>query len=224
MKRERVRCSSLVDWPVYPRLAHTMRASKRTRNSDLSFLPPRSLFSSSRPWRLAPFSTSAKWGSAGPIPPDTKEQPHDQDPNHPGTRAPAQTPKPSAPPSSPTRRTAERTPAPRSPPKRPHRRPQTRPRPPPPLPPQRTRRSQLRPALPALPGASPSRRPTSLFLRKPCPACPAPTPRNTGRRRAESCPPRRTSPNRPIGRTGSGCRRSSTSPTQATPRRSGPSR
>jgi hypothetical protein len=25
--RERVRCSSLVDWPVYPRLAHTMRAS-----------------------------------------------------------------------------------------------------------------------------------------------------------------------------------------------------
>ena len=26
-KRERVRCSSLVDWPVYPRLAHTMRAS-----------------------------------------------------------------------------------------------------------------------------------------------------------------------------------------------------
>ena len=26
-KRERVRCSSLVDWPVYPRLRHTMRAS-----------------------------------------------------------------------------------------------------------------------------------------------------------------------------------------------------
>ena len=26
-KRERVRCSSLFDWPVYPRLAHTMRAS-----------------------------------------------------------------------------------------------------------------------------------------------------------------------------------------------------
>jgi hypothetical protein len=25
--RERVRCSPLVDWPVYPRLAHTMRAS-----------------------------------------------------------------------------------------------------------------------------------------------------------------------------------------------------
>jgi hypothetical protein len=25
--RERVRCSSRVDWPVYPRLAHTMRAS-----------------------------------------------------------------------------------------------------------------------------------------------------------------------------------------------------
>jgi hypothetical protein len=23
---ERVRCSSLVDWPVYPRFAHTMRA------------------------------------------------------------------------------------------------------------------------------------------------------------------------------------------------------
>ena len=26
-KLERVRCSSLVDWPVYPRLAQTMRAS-----------------------------------------------------------------------------------------------------------------------------------------------------------------------------------------------------
>jgi hypothetical protein len=26
-KRERVRCSSLIDWPVYPRLAHTMWAS-----------------------------------------------------------------------------------------------------------------------------------------------------------------------------------------------------
>ena len=26
-KRERVRCSALVNWPVYPRLAHTMRAS-----------------------------------------------------------------------------------------------------------------------------------------------------------------------------------------------------
>jgi adenylate cyclase len=25
--RERMRCSSLIDWPVYPRLAHTMRAS-----------------------------------------------------------------------------------------------------------------------------------------------------------------------------------------------------
>jgi len=27
--RERVRCSSLVDWPVYPRLVHSMRASTR---------------------------------------------------------------------------------------------------------------------------------------------------------------------------------------------------
>ena len=26
-KLERVRCSSLIDWPVYPRLAHTMRPS-----------------------------------------------------------------------------------------------------------------------------------------------------------------------------------------------------
>ena len=25
--RERVRCSSLIDWPVYPRMAETMRAS-----------------------------------------------------------------------------------------------------------------------------------------------------------------------------------------------------
>jgi hypothetical protein len=32
-KRERVRCSSLVDWPVYPRLRRTMRASKGGRNS-----------------------------------------------------------------------------------------------------------------------------------------------------------------------------------------------
>ena len=26
-KLERVRCSSLIDWPVYPRFAHNMRAS-----------------------------------------------------------------------------------------------------------------------------------------------------------------------------------------------------
>ena len=32
--RERVRCSSLVDWPVYPRLAHTMQASKGGRNAS----------------------------------------------------------------------------------------------------------------------------------------------------------------------------------------------
>ena len=31
---ERVRCSSLVDWPVYPRLAHTMQASTGVRNAD----------------------------------------------------------------------------------------------------------------------------------------------------------------------------------------------
>ena len=30
-KRERVRCSSLVDWPVYPRLRGTMRMSTLTR-------------------------------------------------------------------------------------------------------------------------------------------------------------------------------------------------
>jgi hypothetical protein len=29
--RQRVRCSSLVDWPVYPRLRRTMRASTRSR-------------------------------------------------------------------------------------------------------------------------------------------------------------------------------------------------
>jgi hypothetical protein len=34
-KRERVQCSSLVDWPVYPRLAYTMRASKGQRNAVL---------------------------------------------------------------------------------------------------------------------------------------------------------------------------------------------
>ena len=28
---ERVRCPSLVDWPVYPRLRRTMRASSRSR-------------------------------------------------------------------------------------------------------------------------------------------------------------------------------------------------
>ena len=32
-KRERVRCSSLVDWPVYPRLRDTMQTSTRSRNS-----------------------------------------------------------------------------------------------------------------------------------------------------------------------------------------------
>ena len=30
--RERVRCSSLVDWPVYPRLGRTMKMSQRTGN------------------------------------------------------------------------------------------------------------------------------------------------------------------------------------------------
>jgi hypothetical protein len=32
-KRARVRCSSLVDWPVYPRLRGTMQASTLARNS-----------------------------------------------------------------------------------------------------------------------------------------------------------------------------------------------
>ena len=32
-KRERVRCSSLVDWPVYPRLKGTMQGSVWARNS-----------------------------------------------------------------------------------------------------------------------------------------------------------------------------------------------
>jgi hypothetical protein len=32
--RERVRCSSLVDWPVYPRLRGTMQASTRPRKWD----------------------------------------------------------------------------------------------------------------------------------------------------------------------------------------------
>jgi hypothetical protein len=31
--RERVRCPSLVDWPVYPRLRGTMQGSERARNS-----------------------------------------------------------------------------------------------------------------------------------------------------------------------------------------------
>jgi hypothetical protein len=34
-KRERVRCSSLVDWPVYPRLRGTMQASTRCRNKPM---------------------------------------------------------------------------------------------------------------------------------------------------------------------------------------------
>ena len=34
--RERVRCSSLVDWPVYPRLRRTMRGS-----GDGRFILPR---------------------------------------------------------------------------------------------------------------------------------------------------------------------------------------
>jgi len=32
-KRERVRCSSLVDWPVYPRLRRIMQGSERARNA-----------------------------------------------------------------------------------------------------------------------------------------------------------------------------------------------
>ena len=34
-KPERVRCSSLVDWPVYPRLGGTMQASTRSRNKPM---------------------------------------------------------------------------------------------------------------------------------------------------------------------------------------------
>jgi hypothetical protein len=34
-KRERVRCSSLVDWPVYTRLRGTMQASTRSRNKPM---------------------------------------------------------------------------------------------------------------------------------------------------------------------------------------------
>ena len=32
-KRERVRCSSLIDWPVYPRLRRIMQGSEGARNS-----------------------------------------------------------------------------------------------------------------------------------------------------------------------------------------------
>ena len=32
-KRERVRCSSLFDWPVYPRLRRIMQGSERARNA-----------------------------------------------------------------------------------------------------------------------------------------------------------------------------------------------
>src|ERR1700729_3568113 len=32
-KRERVRCSSLIDWPVYPRLRRIMQGSEWARNS-----------------------------------------------------------------------------------------------------------------------------------------------------------------------------------------------
>jgi hypothetical protein len=35
-KRERVRCSSLVGWPVYPRLRRTMQASMDARNAGLT--------------------------------------------------------------------------------------------------------------------------------------------------------------------------------------------
>ena len=43
-KRERVRCSSLIDWPVYPRLAHTMRASNDTQcGADACVRSPRSV-------------------------------------------------------------------------------------------------------------------------------------------------------------------------------------
>jgi hypothetical protein len=43
-KRERVRCSSLVDWPVYPRLRRTMQECERARNSAWGRAPePRGL-------------------------------------------------------------------------------------------------------------------------------------------------------------------------------------
>jgi hypothetical protein len=45
-KRERVRCSPLVDWPVYPRLGNTMRGSEWARNSGRR----------SAPGGLSPFS------------------------------------------------------------------------------------------------------------------------------------------------------------------------
>ena len=48
--RERVRCSSLVDWPVYPRFGRTRLTSARTRNAGRRSAPggsPRF-----RPWRL----------------------------------------------------------------------------------------------------------------------------------------------------------------------------
>jgi hypothetical protein len=38
-KLERVRCSSLVDWPVYPRLRRIMHGSERGRNSGRRALP-----------------------------------------------------------------------------------------------------------------------------------------------------------------------------------------
>ena len=48
-KRERVRCSSLVDWPVYPRLAHTMRASLADATRGDAALLKRVNFAFSRP-------------------------------------------------------------------------------------------------------------------------------------------------------------------------------
>ena len=32
-KRERVRCSQLIDWPVYPRLRHIVQGSEHARNA-----------------------------------------------------------------------------------------------------------------------------------------------------------------------------------------------
>ena len=64
-----MRCSSLVDWPVYPRLAHTMRASNGGQFGADAALP--AAFRRFRPWRVARGSAvesvPARRGTRGPL-------------------------------------------------------------------------------------------------------------------------------------------------------------
>jgi hypothetical protein len=63
-KRERVRCSSLVDWPIYPRLKGTMQGSKGGRNAGPRGQLGRLVQMAAKIRRLA---RNSKLGDDGPV-------------------------------------------------------------------------------------------------------------------------------------------------------------